>query len=206
MPFVLPNAITILDEEYPKKLLELKYPPIVLYYEGDISLLKEESIAIVGSRVPCDYSLKACELLSKKAKDVVVSGLAKGIDACAHRNASRTIGVLGSGINYYYPYENKSLIDKMKRENLVLSEYPDRVKPLSFHFPFRNRIIAALSKIVYIMETGEHSGTMTTVNEALELSREIKVLPFDIFTNKGIGNLKLIHEGADIIDIDEIIG
>lgn len=204
--FIVPKAITIFDDAYPKEFLELKNPPLVLYYEGNINLLKEDKIGIVGSRLPSDYSLDVCEKLSKNSNKVIVSGLAKGIDACAHKNAAKTIGILGSGINYYYPLENKKLIDSMKKNNLVLSEYPDKVKPYAYHFPFRNRLIAALSKIVYIMETGEHSGTMTTVNEALELGRDIKVLPFEVFTNKGKGNLKLIHEGADIIDTEDIYG
>lgn len=204
--FIVPKAITIFDDIYPKEFLELKNPPFVIYYEGDISLLKEEKIGVVGSRKPSEYSLDVCKKLCENNKNVVVSGLAKGIDACAHANSKRTIGILGSGINYYYPLENKHLIDDMKKNNLVLSEYPDKVKPYACHFPFRNRLIAALSKIVYIMETGEHSGTMTTVNEALELGRDIKVLPFEVFTEKGKGNLKLIHEGADIIDTDDIYG
>ncbi len=200
------RCITILDDEYPKSLLDLNYPPFVLFYEGDISLLKSESIAVVGSRNPTEYSKQATKDLVQNTGKTVVSGLAKGIDAIAHENASRSIGVLGSGINYAYPYENKDLIDRMKKEQLVISEYPDRVKPYAYHFPFRNRIIAALSNTVYIMETKEFSGTMTTVNEALELGKEVKVLPFDIYSSGGKGNLKLIHEGADIIDTKEIFG
>lgn len=204
--FDMPKAITIFDETYPKAFLELKYPPFVLYYEGNINLLKEDCIGIVGSRNPCDYSIKATELLAKASNKVIVSGLAKGIDKIAHQNANKTIGILGSGINYYYPLENKELIDDMKNNQLVISEYPDKVKPLAYHFPFRNRLIAALSKTVYIMETKELSGTMTTVNEALELGKEIKVLPFELFQSNGKGNLKLIHEGADIIDTEDFFG
>ena len=200
------QAITIFDEEYPKCLFDLKQPPLVLFYKGNLSLLKENNlIAVVGSRNPCDYSLKATKALVKnKSGDVIISGLAKGIDACAHWQANKTIGILGCGINYYYPYSNKDLIDEMANKQLIISEYPDKVKPLAYHFPFRNRIIAALAKDVYVMECKEYSGTMTTINEALQLGKNVKVLPFDIFTNEGKINNRLIQEGAEIIDTEEI--
>ncbi len=199
------NALTIFDEEYPKKLLDLKYPPLVLFYRGDLSLLKKESIGVVGSRQACSYALKATERLVKKNNDkVVISGLAKGIDACGHENASKTIGILGCGINYIYPYCNRKLIERVAREGLILSEYPDLCKPYSYHFPFRNRIIAALSDKIYIMQSNARSGTMTSLNEALELGKEVKVLPYDIFDEYGINNNQLIYEGATPISIDEI--
>ncbi|MBR5341015.1 MAG: DNA-protecting protein DprA [Erysipelotrichaceae bacterium] len=199
------NAITILDDNYPQKLLDLKYPPFVLYYKGDLSLLNEEAIGIVGSRDPSSYALKATECLVKKQNEkVIVSGLAKGIDACAHRYADKTIGILGCGIDYIYPACNKTLISKVAREGLVISEYPGLCKPYAYHFPFRNRIIAALCDRVYIMQSNRKSGTMTTVNEALEMGKEIRVLPFDIFDECGINNNQLIYEGAQPILIDEI--
>lgn len=199
------KCITIFDNEYPKRLLILKYPPLVLYYEGDLTLLNKESIGIVGSRIPCDYAKEMTSLLARKQKDkVIVSGLAKGIDTCAHLNATKTIGILGSGINYYYPYENKELIDNMKKYQLVISEYPDKTIPYAHHFPFRNRIIAALSDELYVMQTSEKSGTLSTVNEALELSKTIKVLPFPVDKLDGKYNNYLIKEGAEIIEYDEI--
>ena len=202
----IPNAITIFDSEYPKELLNLKYPPLVLYYKGNLDLLKEEAIAIVGSRKPCEYSIKATEAIVKNNLDkVIVSGLAKGIDACAHENAIKTIGVLGCGIDYIYPRCNYDLIKRMEKDGLILSEYPTFSKPLGYHFPFRNRIIACLSSKVYIMQSTLKSGTMTTVNEALELGKEVKVLPYDIFNSDGINNNHLIYEGANIIEYSEIV-
>lgn len=200
------NAITIFDKEYPKRLLHLKYPPFVLYYKGNIKLLDEESIAIVGSRKPCEYAINATECLAKANKDkVIISGLAKGIDACAHENANKTIAVLGCGIDYIYPRCNYDLYKRIQREGLIISEYPTMSKPLGYHFPFRNRIIACLADKTYVMQSAIKSGTMTTINEALELGKEVRVLPYDIFNEAGANNNHLIYEGASIIENTEHI-
>ncbi|MBQ2657295.1 MAG: DNA-protecting protein DprA [Erysipelotrichaceae bacterium] len=199
------NAITILDDVYPDKLKDLKYPPFVLYYKGDINLLKTNMIAVVGSRDPCSYALEATRALIQANQDkTVVSGMAKGIDACSHFYASKTIGILGCGIDYVYPKCNKELFYKTEREGLLLSEYPFNVKPIAYHFPFRNRLIAALSDKVYIMQSDLKSGTMTTVNAALELGKDIRVLPYDIFHIRGRNNNNLIYEGAQPIRYEEI--
>ena len=199
------NVITVFDKEYPSRLLDLRYPPLVLYYYGDLSLLNKECVGIVGSRKPCDYAIEATKRLSKKLSDkVIVSGLAKGVDYYAQDNALKTIGILGCGIDYIYPMCNYDLINKVKKEGLLLSEYPSMVKPLAYHFPFRNRIIAALSSTIYIMQSSQKSGTMTTINEALELGKDIKVLPYDVFNSNGINNNDLINEGAMLICNEEI--
>lgn len=201
----IPNAITIFDKEYPKELLHLKYPPLVLYYKGNLELLKQESIAVVGSRNPCEYALQATKALVLANQDkVIVSGLAKGIDAMAHEYASKTIGILGCGIDYIYPRCNYDLIKKIEEQGLILSEYPGFSKPLGYHFPFRNRLIACLSNKTYVMQSTLKSGTMTTVSEALELGRDVKVLPYDIFNEFGVNNNHLIYEGANIIEREEI--
>lgn len=199
------NAVTIFDEAYPSRLFDLKYPPMVLFYKGDITLLNRKAIGVVGSRRPCDYAIEATRALAKKNRDeVIISGLAKGIDACAHENAHETIGILGCGIDYIYPFTNYELFKKLEKNGLIISEYPGMCKPLSFHFPFRNRIIAALSERVYVMQSAERSGTMTTVNECLEMGKEVRVLPYSIFDEDGIHNNRLIYEGAAPIMIDEI--
>ena len=199
------NCLTIFDDDYPKELFNLRYPPLVLYYKGNLELLKTRKIGIVGSRVPCEYALKATRSLVRANNDkTIISGLAKGIDACAHENALKTIGVLGCGINYIYPSCNKDLYRRIENEGLIISEYPDMVAPLGYHFPFRNRIISCLSDIAYVMQSTQKSGTMTTINEALELGKEVRVLPYDIFDIYGTNNNKLIHEGATPIIKDEI--
>ncbi|MBR4470045.1 MAG: DNA-protecting protein DprA [Erysipelotrichaceae bacterium] len=204
-PFDVSNAVTIFDEEYPKCFFDLKYPPFVFYYKGDLSLLKRKCIAVVGSRQPCDYALKATKALSEHYQDtVIVSGLAKGIDAFAHQYAKDTIGILGCGIDYIYPACNRDLIKDVEKRGLIISEYPAYAKPYAYHFPFRNRLIAALSDRVYIMESKARSGTMTTVNEALELGKEVRVLPYDIFMAEGVHNNQLIYEGATPVTHEEI--
>lgn len=201
----VPNAITIFDSVYPKELLNLKCPPMVLYYKGNLDLLKQDAIAIVGSRNASEYALKATKQLVLANQDkVIVSGLAKGIDACAHEYASKTIGVLGCGIDYIYPRCNYDLIKRIEREGLILSEYPGYSKPIGYHFPFRNRIIACLSSKTYVMQSTLKSGTMTTINEALELGKEVKVLPYDVFNPDGINNNHLIYEGANLIESEEL--
>ena len=199
------NVITVFDDAYPNRLLDLKYPPLVLFYKGDLSLLKQQAIGVVGSRKPCSYALKATEaLVRNNNEEVIISGLAKGIDACAHENACKTIGVLGCGIDYIYPFQNYKLFKKMEKSALIISEYPHMCKPLAYHFPFRNRIIAALSERVYVMQSAQRSGTMTTVNECLEMGKEVRVLPYDIFDPDGVHNNRLIYEGATPILKDEI--
>lgn len=201
----VPNAITIFDSDYPKQLLNLKYPPMVLYYKGNLDLLKQDAIAIVGSRKPCEYAIKATKSLVTNYKDkVIVSGLAKGIDACAHENASKTIGILGCGIDYIYPSCNYDLIKRIEKQGLILSEYPAFSKPLGYHFPFRNRLIACLSSRIYVMQSSLKSGTMSTINEALELGKEVRILPYDVFNLDGQNNNHLIYEGATIIESEEL--
>lgn len=197
------NAITIFDADYPKSLLELKYPPFVLYYKGDLSLLKDNAISITGTRLPSYYAADATIKLATNTNKVVVSGLAKGIDTFAHKYAKRSIAVLGCGIDYIYPAENADLFKQVENTGLILSEYPGMTKPLSYQFPFRNRIIAALGKELYVMEAkAAKSGTVGTVNYALDLGRNVKVLPFDAFAD--CYNNTLIAEGAMVITKEDL--
>ena len=195
------NAITLFDNEYPKAFLDLKYPPFVIWTEGNADLLKESCIGVVGSRMPHSYSVDATRSLVISNKDkVIVSGLAKGIDTIAHQEAKKTIAVLGCGIDYIYPQANKQLYKQILDNNgLLISEYPEITKPLSFHFPFRNRLIAALSNTLYVMECKRNSGTTTAINDALELGRNVKVLPQSIYVDCECYNNTLINEGAGII-------
>lgn len=200
------NCLTIFDKDYPLELFDLAKPPLVLFYKGNINLLKKDKISIVGSRFPSDYAMKITSLYVNKIKNdtVIISGLAKGIDACAHLNAKMTIGILGCGIDYIYPKENFALYKKIEKEGLLLSEYPSLIEPKAYHFPFRNRIIAALGKELIVMEAKNKSGTLTTINEALILGKNIKVLPFQILDERGKFNNYLIQEGAEILKYEDI--
>ena len=198
------NYITILDDEYPKILLELKDPPYILFYEGNLELLKYPKICIIGSRDCSKYADKSChDLISTLPKNtVIVSGLAKGVDSLAHLNAIELgyscIGVIGCGCNVIYPKENNYLYDEIKKYHLLLSEYPNDTKPLAHHFPNRNRILACISSKCYVVEAKSKSGTMITANYALDLNREIIAFPYRYDDEFGKGCNELIEQGASI--------
>ncbi len=198
------SYITCLDEEYPKQLFDLKKPPYILFYKGNLDLLKMDCISVIGSRNAIQYAKDETEFLIKAMQDVcIVSGMAKGIDTKAHESAVnnklKTIAILGSGIDYVYPYENKALYQYLCTDHLVISEYPGKIKPKPYFFPFRNRIIAALSTKLYVMQANFKSGTLLTVNDALECNRDIYVLPYRKNEKEGEGCLQLIEQGANII-------
>lgn len=206
--------ITLFDKEYPDCLLRLKYKPWILFYEGDISLLQLDMIAVVGARMTSSYGKQCVRVLENNLaqKYGIISGLAKGIDAQAHacslRHCRKTIAVIGCGIDICYPKENEELYQKIKKEGLIVSEYPYGCKPLAHHFPWRNRIIAALSQALVVVEAKKRSGTMITVNEALDIGIPIYSFPHRFDDENGVGCNQLIAQGAmiltDIEDIKEI--
>lgn len=207
------SYVTIVDGDYPIQLRELRYPPWILFYKGDITLLKRACVSIVGSRQMNDYgALITTQIATNLAKRyVLVSGLAKGIDALVHEIGVRhgkTIGVLGCGLGYIYPKCNQYLYDVMAAEHLLLSEYPAFVSPKKWYFPWRNRIIAALSKKCIVTQARCKSGTMLTVNEAITLNRDVYCVPYPLGEEAGSGCNLLIQQGAQIIismeDIDEM--
>ena len=198
------NCITIYDEEYPACLKELKYPPFVLFYKGDIGLLKKPMITIVGSRELSPYGKQVTEAASRilAKKYVIVSGLAKGADGSAHAMALRygkTVGVIGSGLGTRYPAVNIPLYKEMEQRGLIVSEYPYHTGVRREHFPWRNRILAALSARVIVTGARLRSGTMLTVNEALELGRDVYCFPYPFGEESGMGCDRLILEGAGIL-------
>ena len=202
--------ITIFDEEYPSSLMDLQCPPWILFYQGDISLLKKPMATIVGSRNISPYGKKVTEKAADILKEshVLVSGMAKGADACVHERAmdgGHTIGVIGSGLKTCYPKENLHLYEKMRQSDLILSEFPEHVGVQRYHFPWRNRILAALGSLTVVTQARMHSGTMLTVNEALEMNRDIYCFPYPFGYPEGEGCNKLIAEGAMILyDISQL--
>lgn len=207
------HYLTILDQQYPDSFRCLQYPPIVLFYKGNLSLLKKKAISVIGSRYPDKYGNDMTRLLVQRLKHkyVIVSGLAKGIDALAHESALHggyTIGVLGCGIGEIYPRCNEYLYRQMEINHLLLSEYPSHTKPDAWHFPFRNRLIAALGDTCVVMAATLRSGTMLTVNEALSLNKNIVCLPYPLGVSAGEGCNQCIQEGAMILtninDLDMI--
>lgn len=200
------SYITILDDDYPDCLKELRFPPWILFYEGDIHLLEDEKVSIVGSRDCSSYGMKCTkEVVSHLSrKQTIVSGLAKGIDACAHHYAisyrHHTIGVIGCGLNIVYPKQNQDLYQELSKNHLIISEYPRNTLPRKEHFPWRNRIIAALGKALIVTEAKRHSGTLLTVNEAITLNRDIYCIPYPYDDLKGEGCNLLISQGAIILN------
>ncbi len=205
--------ITIYDSVYPDSLRQLRFPPWVLFYRGNPALLKNPAVSIVGSRRPCDYGRRMAVLSAGilARRFTVVSGLARGIDGLVHRSVlscGKTIGVIGSGHDFRYPEENAMLYREMEKEHLILSEYPRDTEVQRKHFPWRNRIIAALGQCTVVVQAGEKSGTMLTVNEALALSREVYCFPYRMDDPCGSGCNLLISQGAVMIrdrhDLEQI--
>lgn len=201
---VVDNAITILDDIYPEKLKYLPNPPFVLYYNGNINLLNLDMIGVVGSRNHCSYSKEVCQRIIKNQKINVISGLAIGIDSVAHQSAIdnqlATIAVLGSCLNMIYPKQNYSLAKQISKTGLIISEYPNDTKTLKHHFVMRNRIIAALSDKLYVLEASKVSGTMITANIALDLGIDIYCLAGSVLNEQFLGCHKLINDGAFLIE------
>ena len=202
------KAMTLLDYDYPERLKRTKRPPLVLFYYGDISLLDMHSIAVVGSRDYSEYGKYCTESVIAgiiKGK-VVVSGLAKGIDAIAHQaaidNGGRTIAVLGSGIDHCYPLENRDLYEEIKKNHLLMSEYPFDTPPDKDHFPMRNRIVAALGEALFVPQINTYmSGTMISLNLALDLNKEVFVAPHPLGSETV--NNQLLNEGATLVETKE---
>lgn len=203
------KSVTIIDPEYPDILKRYHKPPFVLFYYGDLSLLKDSQkiIAVVGSRKCSSYGENATRSIVSKlaSENIIISGLALGIDTIAHEEAikanGKTIAVLGSGIDFCYPKSNLLLYEKIKDEHLMISEYPNDVSPNSEHFPFRNRIISALSWGVLVPESYEKSGTSATITHAIYQGKEVMCVPFPY--NKESYNNRLIKDGATLVETSE---
>lgn len=207
--------ITLLDDEYPEDLKQAKKPPFVLFYYGDISLLKSKfKLGVVGSRKYSEYGEKCTKsFVNELSKTfVIVSGMALGIDAFAHRSCinagGRTIAVLGNGIDYCYLDKNIDIYENCKSKNLVISEYPARVLPKPDHFPTRNRIIVGLSDGLLVSEGKIHSGTEITACLMAEKNGNVCCIPTRI-DEDSICNY-LISSGANLVmtpnDVCEVIG
>ena len=211
------NVLTYLDPEFPRYLKYINSSPIVLFYYGDISLINDQNfkrnLAVVGTRNPTEYGIKMTQKLVYEVsyKANIVSGLAKGIDAVAHRSCieseGKTIGVLGCGIDTVYPLENKKLYkDIVDHGGLIISEYPFDTEPHFSHFPFRNRLIAAFSRAVLVTEAYGYSGTSITVGFALEEGRDVMCIPYPIETKNDSFCNQLLFEGALFVrDGDDIL-
>lgn len=206
------RIITYQDELYPAKLRNIYDRPAFIYVKGNLT--KDEiNIAMVGSRLASTYGKYTTERISRELaiKGItIVSGLARGIDAAAHRGAltgqGRTIAVMGSGLDVIYPPENKKLFAEIVQRGAVISEYQLGTPPLANNFPARNRIISGMSYGVVVVEAGEKSGSLITARLALEQGREVFAVPGSIDYAGARGTNKLIKQGAKLIEnIDDIL-
>ncbi|MFC4652461.1 DNA-processing protein DprA [Lactococcus nasutitermitis] len=198
-------SFSILEDIYPERLKEIYNPPTLIFYQGNLNLLKKPKIAFVGSRNSSENGIKATQKIIKELKGtfVIVSGLARGIDATSHiaaiKNDSPTIAVIGTGLDVYYPLDNRKIQEYMAKKELILSEYIPGDKPLKFHFPERNRIIAGLSRGVVVVEAKIRSGSLITAERALEEGRDVFAIPGNISDGFSDGCNHLIQQGAKLV-------
>ena len=201
------QIISIEDEEYPSILRNIYDYPITLYIKGNPKVLHNVSLGIVGCREASQYGVNVAEYfaynLAKQGINII-SGLAKGIDSHSHIGALKargiTIGVIGSGLDIVYPKENQYLYEKIVKENgAILSEYPLGVKPEKMNFPARNRIISGMSQGIIVVEAKKKSGTLLTVDFALEQGRDVYVVPGNINEMNSVGTNDLIKQGAKMV-------
>jgi DNA processing protein len=208
------NIVTLLDEDYPFLLKNITDPPFVLYYRGSWKTdIISSSISIVGTRNPSHTGRKAAYNFAKELASLninIVSGMANGIDAEAHKGAlslkKYNTAVLGSGVDIIYPISNKKIYEQLLEYGLIISSYPPGTIPDPRNFPPRNRIISGLSSALIVVEAGEKSGTLITVDFANEQGRDIFVMPGDIFNLSSKGTNNLIKQGANVItEISDVI-
>ena len=208
------RLLTLSDAAYPRRLKNIYDPPALLYCKGRLPLLDDLlCVAVVGTRDCTPYGVACAEKLGfglASGGAAVVSGLAKGIDAAAIRGALRaggvTVGVVGNGLDVYYPYESRYLYEDVASAGILLSEYPPGTEPASGHFPVRNRIISGLSLAALVVEAPEKSGALITAATALEQGRDVFAVPGPIDAPASVGCNCLIRDGAGLVsDASDIL-
>jgi DNA processing protein len=201
------------DQEYPDPLREIPASPPVLYLWGQLVPKDRWAVAIVGTRSMTSYGHTVAEEIAFGLASqgiTVVSGLARGIDAIAHRAAiragGRTLAVLGSGLDRMYPPEHRGLAKQIAASGCVISDYPLGTEPESGNFPPRNRIISGLSRVVAVIEAGESSGALITAGFAAEQGRDVFAVPGGIHSPKSRGTNRLIRDGAfPLLSVDDVL-
>lgn len=202
------DVITLDDKEYPDLLRQIDDPPLWLFYRGDLGVLKDPLITIVGTRKSSAYAQSALDYtISQTTVEnlILTSGLAYGVDKSVHKLALKynrpTIAVLAGGLDSIYPADHSRLADEIvERGGLLLSEYPPLSRPRPAKFPIRNRILAGLSKVTVIVEAAIKSGSLTTAKSALDYNREIFAIPNEITRRNCDGTNFLIKNGATLLD------
>jgi DNA processing protein len=205
--FLKPPTQQLNRNRFPRGLKEIPSPPSQLYCVGQLDICLGPKIARVGSRAASWHGLQFAEALAGQLAAlgfVVVSGLARGIDAASHRGAlavgGKTIAVLGQGCDLVYPKQNQALYQEVVREGLLVSEYPDGTGPKPYHFPARNRIITGLCDALIVVEARTRSGSLISAKSALAQGREVFAVPGPVVAGAASGCHELIREGAHLLD------
>ena len=205
--FLKPPTQRLNRNRFPRGLKEIPSPPSQLYCVGQLDICLGPKIAMVGSRAASWHGLQFAEALAGQLAAlgfVVVSGLARGIDAASHRGAlavgGKTIAVLGQGCDLVYPKQNQALYQEVVREGLLVSEYPDGTGPKPYHFPARNRIITGLCDALIVVEARTRSGSLISAKSALAQGREVFAVPGPVVAGAASGCHELIREGAHLLD------
>lgn len=200
------SLISCVSGQYPWALREIADRPILLYVQGEVALLAQPMLAIIGARSASGYGLRTARRFAAAAAErglAVVSGAAYGIDAAAHQGAlqagGKTVAVLGCGVDVAYPAAHRGLLRDIAQSGAVVSEFPLGTRPEAFRFPIRNRIISGLSRAVLVVEAGEKSGSLITARLALDQGREVLAIPGSIDSLKSSGAHWLIQQGATLI-------
>lgn len=207
------SAVALGDPEYPPLLKEIVDPPLALFYRGDLTLLQKPLLAMVGSRRASPYGVNAAAHLARQlvsAGVVIVSGLARGIDAASHQATlaagGSTIAVLGTGIDVVYPRSHTRLVREIEQRGLVLTEFAPGTPPVAGNFPVRNRVISGLCLGTVIVEATSRSGSLITARSAAEQGREVFAVPGSIFAAGSEGPHRLIQYGAKLVhDANDIL-
>ena len=199
------SCVTYFSANYPKPLKLTDAPPVMLYCKGNLSLLNTECFSVVGSRRTLPQILQLCKKTAKELTRhfTVVSGIADGADSAAIEGAlesGKVISVLAYGFDYFYPAENKRLIEEVARKGLLVTEYPPATSPQKYLFPVRNRIIAGLSKGTLVVSAGKKSGALITAQFAGEYGRELFAFPYTVGVASGEGCNMLIKNGATLVE------
>ena len=207
------KKLDITDSRYPEMLKLIKDPPASLYYSGNIELMSNKCISVVGARKATEYGLETAEKLGRKIGEAgltVVSGMADGADTAAHIGAVNTTGgtiaVLGCGIDMETVEKRRRVLDRIRSSGLVISEYPNGYPASKYTFPRRNRIISGISVATVVVEAGFNSGSLITAELAAEQGRCVYAVPGNINSGLSLGTNKLIKDGAvPVVSINDIL-
>jgi DNA processing protein len=201
------HIVTLADSDYPQALLNIPDPPLLLYVKGRLDLLNRSALAIVGSRSATPQGINNAEAFAKSLSDAglcIISGMAHGIDAAAHRGGLRghgsSIAIVGTGLDKIYPAANRDLAHTLAQQGALISEFPLGTPPLAANFPRRNRLISGMSLGCLVVEASLQSGSLITARLALEQGRDVFAIPGSIHAPQSKGCHALLKQGAKLVE------